>query len=329
MKKQIPWDLLISHLKKDTTEQEEQTLTEWRSSGENESVYQEIVSLWDSILTGSASYHPDTSYYWEQMRARMEAGKTKKTFTLPAHTVRIAAAAVIILFLSVFSSYFITKRYYQPSESVQTYSALNGKSQMRLPDGTTVWLNIGSTLTYKTTFLKDRQVLLDGEALFDVQKDPRHPFVVAAGEVKIHVLGTQFNVEAYAKKESIRVALLNGKISVYALEQMLNMEPGEIVTFDKKTFQLTKAQNDVHFEAFWANNSYTFNAQPLSNICKYLERWYNIRIDLDPAIADSQAYTFTITNEPLETILQIMSRINPIQYSFEEDNRVIITNVSP
>ena len=87
-------------------------------------------------------------------------------------------------------------------------------------------------------------------------------------------------------------------------------------------------KDDVAFESFWADSCYTFKAQKLGHICKYLERWYNTDISLDPSIA-SNVYTFTITDEPLQTILQIMSRISPIKYSFEENNRVIIKHVEP
>lgn len=304
-------------------------LSEWRRADENESLYSEIVSLWKNIITDSAAYNPDTHFYWEQMKIRIESTGKKKTTVLPVRTLHMVAAAVVLLFLSVFSSYFITRNYYRPYESLQTYKAVNGKSQMTLPDGSTVWLNVGSEITYKTTFLKDRRVTLDGEALFDVKKDNKHPFMVSTGEVEVKVHGTLFNVKSYAKKEAIRIALLEGKVSASALEQLVYMEPGEVVTFDKNTFRLSKTKSDVDFDAFWAKNSYTFNAQPLSYICKYLERWYNISIELDPVIADSQIYTFTVSNEALETILQNMARINPIQYSFEEDNRVIITNFSP
>lgn len=330
MNKHIPWNALISHLKKEAIAEEEQAIAAWRIMPGNESLYNEIVSLWNDIIKDSASYNPDTEYYWKQMETRMEAmEKKKKILSIPLHKIRMAiTAASVFLLIAVFSSYFLTKIYFQPELRAQTYKALNGKSQMTLPDGSIVWLNIGSTLTYETTFLKNRRITLDGEALFEVQKDTRRPFIVSVDDVQVKVHGTRFNVEAYPANEEIRVALLNGKVAVSAFEQELAMHPGDVVTFNRNTLLLSKVEGDVFFESFWAGHSYTFEAKPLSYICQYLERWYNIRIDLDPAIADSQIYTFTITDEPLETILQIMSRINPIQYSFEEDKRVVIKNVS-
>ncbi|MDL2304547.1 FecR domain-containing protein [Bacteroides sp. OttesenSCG-928-D19] len=330
MDKHIPWDSLISHLKKEAIPQKEQEVAAWRTEMKNESLYHEIVSLWNDIIKDAASYHPDTEYYWKQMEARMEGmGKRKKTLSIPLRKIRIAImAASVLLLIAVFSSYFLTKVHFQPELRAQTYKALNGKSQMTLPDGSIVWLNIGSTLTYETTFLRNRRITLDGEALFEIRKDSKHPFVVSVDDVQVKVHGTRFNVEAYPSNDEIRVALLNGEVAVSAFEQELAMHPGEVVTFNRNTLRLSKIEGDVLFESFWAGNSYTFEAKSLSYICQYLERWYNIHIDLDATIADSQIYTFTITDEPLETILQIMSRINPIEYSFEEDKRVVIKNVS-
>ncbi|MDH6342589.1 transmembrane sensor [Parabacteroides sp. PFB2-12] len=331
MERHIPWDLLIAHLKKEADEEAEEALLIWRTQADNHILYNEIASLWEEIIKESAAYNPDTDYYWKQLEMRMEAmEKKRRTLSIPLRNIRIAmAAASVLLLVAISSSYFITKKYFQPAVSLQTYKALNGKSQMILPDGSVVWLNVGSTLTYETAFLKNRRIDLEGQALFEVERDEKHPFVVSTGDVTVEVLGTRFHVEAYPTDEEIRVALLEGRVEVSAFEQAFVMDPGEVVAFDRHSRSLSKIEGDVVFESFWADDSYTFDAKPLSYICRYLERWFNIDIELDPAIADSQVYTFTITDEPLETILQIMSRINPIQYSFEDDKRVFIKNVSP
>ena len=331
MKRHIPWDLLIVHFKNETNSEEEQSVEEWRAAADNEELYKEICSLWDVIIKESSSYNPDTNLYWSVMEARMEAmEKRKKVFSVSLNKIRTSvAAASILLIIAISSSYFFTKNYFFQEIGLQTYKSINGKSQIILPDGSEVWLNIGSTIAYETSFVNNRRVMLEGEALFEVRKDEKNPFIVSASDLQAMVHGTRFNVQAYPDSEEIRVALSEGRVEVSAFEHGLMMFPGEVVTFDRKTNILSKIRGDVAFESFWAGNSHTFDAKPLSFICKHLERWYNIDIELDPAIADSQVYTFTITNESLETILQIMSRINPIRYSFEEDKRVVIKNVSP
>ncbi|MDR1102213.1 MAG: DUF4974 domain-containing protein [Tannerella sp.] len=328
MERHIPWDLLISHLKKETGTEEEKALAVWRTTEGNESLYGEIVALWHEIIRDSSSYHPDTAYYWKQMEARMAAMEKRKTVrSIPLY--KAVAAASVLLILSVFSAYFVTRNYFRPDVSTQTYRALNGKSQMILPDGSVVWLNIGSTLSFETSFPKDRRVLLDGEALFDVRHDTKYPFVVSTGDVRVEVCGTRFSVEAYPEHETVKVSLLEGRVSVSARDQELMMNPGDMASYNRNTRILSEIEGDVVFESFWADHHLSFESKPLRVICMYLERWYNVEIELDPAIADTQVYTFTITDEPLETILQIMSRINPIRYSFEQDKRLIIKDVSP
>jgi ferric-dicitrate binding protein FerR (iron transport regulator) len=333
MKKDIPWDLLISHLKQESSVEEETALTQWRrKAGENEAFYRDIVSLWDDIRRDSAAYNPDTEYCWKQLKARlnrMEKEKAKRLSLPLRKTCMAVAAASILLFILLNASYRIGKERSQPETGFQTCMAINGKTQVILPDGSLVWLNLGSALTYETSFLRHREITLDGEALFDVRKDSKHPFTVKVGDVQVKVFGTRFNVRARPADADIRVALLEGNVRVSAGEQALDISPGEIASFDRQTHRLSAAGDDVAFESCWANSTCTFEAKSLGHICKYLERWYNVDIRVDPSIAESQVYTFTVTDEPLETVLRIMSTINPLRYSFGEDRTVTIKHVKP
>lgn len=331
MNKNIPWELIISELKNEISEPQRASLNDWRANEKNNTLYLELASLWKEIQKDAASWHPDTEYYWKQLEEKINNRKKKEEKpAIPLYKFRIAVAvAAVFLVISVLTSYLIGIRISQPEISSQTYTALNGKSRMVLPDGSEVWLNTGSSLVYETSFLRKRTVKLNGEAMFEVKKDMKHPFVVDLDNVHIEVLGTRFNVHAYPENPNIRIALIEGKISVQTDSHELKMLPGEVVSFDKGSNLLSVENDDVIFESFWANNSCAFTARSLKDICKYLERWYNVKISLDPKIAETHVYTFTITNEPLETILQIMSKINPIHYSFEENNEVIIKHVKP
>jgi len=327
--KNIPWDLLISHLKEETTQEQEEALINWREKDSNNDLYNEIKELWQEIIRNAAFYSPDTEHYWKLLETRMEQIEKKKrvklSFSLNKFRIAIAAASVLLI-VAVSLSFLIGKNTSRDI-STQTYKALSGKSEMLLPDGSTVWLNKGSILTFETSFLKNRMIKLSGEALFDVKKDVDNPFIVSTDGVKVKVEGTRFNVQAYPAENDIRVALLEGKVSVFSNNDIFYMAPGEIASYSKASQQLILENGDVGFEAFWADRSCYFDKKTLSYICKYLERWYNIEIDLDSTIADSQVYTFTITDEPLEIILQIMSGINPIRYSFDDEKRVSIKSV--
>jgi len=329
MKKNIPWSLLMSHLKEEMTSEQEEEFIQWSENPENKALYNEIRDLWLGIIRNSTSYNPDTNYYWKILEARMEQMEKKHakiSFSLTKFRIVTAAASVLLIIAFSFS-YLIGKSTSGEDLSIQTYRALNGKSEIILPDGSTVWLNLGSELTFETSFLKNRTVKLTGEALFEVKKEMNNPFVVSTGDIQVKVEGTRFNVQAYPKENNIRVALLEGKVSVLSNNDIFYMAPGEIAYFNRTSRQLQLEDGDVGFEAFWADRSCTFEKKTLRYICRYLERWYNIYIDLDPTIADSQVYSFTITDEPLEIVLQIMSRINPIRYSFDDEKKVSIKSV--
>lgn len=218
---------------------------------------------------------------------------------------------------------------YTPDTAKLSYSALSGKSRIVLPDSSVVWLNSGSTLEYAADFMENREVALNGEALFDVTKDNRHPFVVLASEVKVKVHGTCFNVNSYPKEENIRVTLFRGSVSLEAGGKEAYLYPGEIAALNKRDKTLNITSADMFYESFWASESVRFEAKSLRYITRYLEKWYNVKIEVDPTIPDSQAYTFTIKDESLEVILRIMSRINPIAYTFDEDDHVQIMHVEP
>lgn len=326
--KHIPWELIISHLKQDTTQEEEKMLADWRTSPDNNSVYMELEAVWYEVCKEAGEYNPDVNLYWKKLEARIDTKKEKRNrLSFPKYKIATIAASFLLL-VSVPLAYELGKKIATPEPTIQTYSALSGKSQLILPDGTCVWLNIGSTLTCETPFTDKREIKLTGEALFEVTKDKEHPFIVHSGDVQVKVYGTRFCVNAYPVNNNLKIALLEGKVSLQAGGQETFLKPGELASYDKQTKALHIEPADINFETCWANNSFTFNAKPLDYICKYLERWYNVNITLTPEIART-CYTFTITDEPLETILQIMARINPIQYSFEENREVIISDVKP
>lgn len=103
-----------------------------------------------------------------------------------------------------------------------------GEYQTRLPDGTTIWLNAGSSITYPITFASDkREVHIEGEVYFDVQKDKKRPFLVHADQTVITVLGTQFNVSAYPEEQRIQTTLIEGSVRLQKGTEIRYLRPGQ------------------------------------------------------------------------------------------------------
>ncbi len=174
-----------------------------------------------------------------------------------------------------------------PTEATVVYNTLStprgGHYQLTLPDGSQVWLNAASSITYPVAFTgAQRKVTITGEAYFEVKKDPAHPFVVGKGETEIAVLGTHFNVDAYDDESAIRITLLEGSVKVSLLRSQsaarssLILKPGQqaVVT---TTVTLNDHPNTESVMA-WKNGTFNFNDKPVQASLRQLSRWYDIDI---------------------------------------------------
>lgn len=208
----------------------------------------------------------------------------------------------------------------------QTYSTISGKSKVILPDGTEVWLHNNTTLSYNNDFgEKERRVSLDGEAFFSVTKNADKPFIVNADKLNVQVYGTRFNVECFSGKENILVSLLEGSVALYADEDRKTfLKPDQTGIYNKRLSSLSVEKDDVAYTASWATETVRFEGESLAQVCKYLSRWYNVEIEIDPQVSDNYAYTFTVREEPLEEILRLISRTNPVSYSFDGERKIFI-----
>lgn len=326
MKKIIPWGLILARLKQTSTAEQEALFHQWIAEESHAALFREIEAVWEEIRCEVAEAKPDVAASWKKMEMRLQRGRRKQTVFRRLVYPLLAAAAVLLLVIG------LSYRYQddQVRSKQQVYAALSGKSKILLPDSSVVWLNAGTTLRYASSFARDRQVQVEGEASFEVTPDKEHPFVVSTGGIKVKVHGTCFNVNSYASAENIKVALTRGSVSIL-LENGTEsfLQPGEMATLDKKSRRLEIEKTDIHLETFWASEQVTFRNQSLGYICRHLEKWYHIRIEVDPAIADSLHYTFTIKDDSIETILRVMARITPISYTFDENNHLRIRSVQP
>lgn len=166
-------------------------------------------------------------------------------------------------------------------------------SEILLPDGTKVFLNAGSRLAYPDLFTGSaREVLLTGEAYFEVKHDLKHPFIVQVNGLRIKDLGTAFNVSAYPVDGQIETVLTEGKLSIKPdnsglFSQATELVPGQMASFDRQTNQIKVKSVDVDDYIFWTQGMLKFESVDLSRIVKKLERFYNIRFQFNDPILGS------------------------------------------
>lgn len=154
-----------------------------------------------------------------------------------------------------------------------------GQYQLLLPDGSKVWLNSESSITYPVVFAdKERKVKISGEAYFEVAKDKTKPFRVETGDMQVEVLGTHFNVRAYAEDGPTKTSLLEGSVKI---DQQI-LKPGE--AFMNGRIVPTNVDQDVA----WKNGIFNFNNQNLSQVMKQLARWYDLDVDYTDGIPQKE-----------------------------------------
>ena len=198
--------------------------------------------------------------------------------------------------------------------------------KVTLPDGTIINLNTCSRLTYPESFSgKSREVFLDGEAYFDVAHDKRHPFIVRAGELKIRVLGTKFNVNASTLVPQITATLIEGSIEAVTGKKNILMKPNQQLKYDTSSgrvslTELTNASREIR----WTQDVWVLSDTPLLDICQRLEQQFNIKIIImnDELIGKSFTGEF-YTNESLESILKTMQISTPFEYEYKGKNIIL------
>ena len=173
-----------------------------------------------------------------------------------------------------------------PSYANNTISTpRGGQYEVHLPDGTAVWLNAASSISFPVAFSKERVVTISGEVYFEVAKDAAKPFIVKiAGfhgqDASITVLGTHFNVSAYAEERDIVTTLLEGSVQVAKGTAMSRLKPGQAANIDDKgTLQVIKQANTAQAIA-WKNGSFVFANQDIGTIMRQIGRWYDLDVEV-------------------------------------------------
>ena len=247
---------------------------------------------------------------------------------LPVWTRWAGIAATVLLVLAM--GYGIGKRTQNtPLIAVQNQliTAQGSKGRFTLPDGSVVWLNEASKLTYPDRFAGDkREVVLEGEAYFEVEKDTLKPFVVQAGALSVEVLGTSFDVNSYASETSIQTALLEGsvKISGEGLAEPVYLKPNELFDYRKADQRGSVETVKANLYTDWMKDRLVFDNDCLADILVSMQSRYKIEMECPEQFAAKTRLSFTIRQESLEEVLAAMAQIAPIRYEIKGGKAYVI-----
>lgn len=249
---------------------------------------------------------------FNKLRAMIETdrvqGKRRKNY-LPY----VAAAAM-------FAGAIVGARLWKkqpPSEysAAMTYTMYHTDSvrkQVILADGSTVILNCNSTLKVPANFNRqERHLILEGEALYDVQKDNKRPFTVTAGQATVQVLGTVFKVRAYLFENNVQVSLLSGKVNVAAHKAATALLPGQMV----KTSQdgLIAGTFDAARESDWRSGRLLFKDASLQEIASLLEYWYGVKVHVAPRNYQAIHFNGQFMNKSLSEVIASITYITNLK----------------
>lgn len=160
-----------------------------------------------------------------------------------------------------------------------TLSTAKGQTfQLRLPDGSLVFLNAASSLTYTSSLLDKgkRVVKLQGEGYFEISKDKAHPFVVKTAKQEVEVLGTHFNINSYENEPTEKTTLLEGSVRITAGNNQETLKPGEQGKLEGNKLSIDKVDTDL--AVAWKNNDFMFKSEPIDGVMRMVERWYNVEV---------------------------------------------------
>ena len=217
--------------------------------------------------------------------------------------------------------------------SFNTLSVPRGSMPVKLilSDGSKVWINVGSSMTYPTAFnSNERKVKITGEAYFEVAHNERMPFIVQNGDVAVRDLGTRFNVNTYEDETDERITLLEGSVRVTknALSQLLN--PGQQARINNIVNSNIKVLNDVNMDEVmaWKNGKFIFDKNTdIGTIMRQVARWYNVNIEYKGNI--NQRFWGSISkNVNVSQVLKILEATGGVKFKVE-NNKIIVLPASP
>lgn len=195
-----------------------------------------------------------------------------------------------------------------------------GTYQITLSDGTKVWLNAASSLTYNPVLNnKVRSVKLEGEAYFEVAKDKKRPFLVSSKGQEIRVLGTHFNINGYADEGKVKTTLLEGSVLVSrsggAQDQVL-LKPNQQAILEGSR-GITVREVDVNEAVAWKSGNFRFEDQSVTDIMKQIARWYDVDVEYEGDLSDIRLNASISRNRNISQLLKMMEKTNEVHFKIE------------
>ncbi|TKG91517.1 DUF4974 domain-containing protein [Puteibacter caeruleilacunae] len=277
----------------------------------------------------------DTDMSVDSIWERINQIKQKRNRLTRIVTFAQKYAAILLIPLTL---YAIWLNYQNYTGSKQLYTINTAKAEqttITLPDGTTAWLNVGTTISYNANYNKNnRRIKVNGEAYFDVFKNPKLPFIVNLGDINVKALGTEFNVNAYSGDDIQETTLYEGSVEITSEKHAISkvseiLKPGETIRYSPKKGIFKTSKANIAAVGAWRKKQLSFEDAKIEEVVAKAERWYNVKIKYNPKEFKNETLTVRLkANESLDRFLEIIEQILNIETK-KESEKVIILKKKP
>lgn len=319
------YDILQRYIKGDLNQQEKEEVAKWLDADEKH--MQEFLllrNIYDVTLWEEQSYSVKIVQD-EQQSEKNDRSRSKRVKILYEF---LKIAAVFLISLGSYHLFLSTKLYITNSNiALQTVYAPEGqRAEVILSDGTKVWLNAKSSITFPNQFSnKDRVVELDGEAYFDVTHDETNKFIVKTEGYQVMVHGTEFNVNAYSHSDNFETALIEGSVEVVsnATNESIMLLPNSRAYEENNKLLVAKIESQDQF--LWKKGILSFEKQNVEELFEKLELYYDVKIEVRNKEILTHQYTGKFwTKDGVEHVLKVLQLRHNFKYTKDNLNNIII-----
>lgn len=322
-------DLIIQLLSDELDNVSLKELQAWiAASPENETYFRQKQEIWFSAIETPCleKYNKAEAFKLFQQRV---SGKKFRLHHILQNWKKYAAVILLLVTVGCLSYFQGQNGIKETFANVSIEAPYGSRTKTTLPDGTIVWLNSGSKLTYTQGYgVSDRTVDLNGEGYFEVTKNEKLPFTVSSHSLKVNVLGTKFTFCDYAEDTTAEVVLKQGCVQLNSLlsqEEAITMTPGQQVTLNKRTGKTKTEEADIATATSWIEGELIFEGASLADIAKQIKRKYNIEVIIEKkALHNYQFYgEFGKYEQSLTEVLETLTATGRFHYKIK-NNTVII-----
>ena len=296
----IDWELISSVLDNSADSKELKQFESWLENQENRQYFDEIKANWTTSGNLRHCYNDETNAAWKKVSGRT-VYKKAKVRKIKARVFQMAAAILVLFAIG------IATLTHDKQELISENIIINNYF---LPDSSQVSLNRNSRLQFRNGLKgKKRELWLEGEAFFDVKRNPEKPFVIHIGNNLVEVLGTAFNVKEDANKQSIELNVERGKVRFKSndIARSLIVEKGEAISYNRKKKELIKLTETNLNYLSWKTRIFKFNETLLSEVVAYLESAYDKKIIIRSKDLEELKFSASFNNQSLEKVLKVIA----------------------